>query len=315
MAVLDTTAHTIDGSEHVVQLYAREADLVAAVVTYLAGALAAEEVAIVIATDAHLRAFEDALEVGGIALAEARADGRLVVLDAAATMDAVVIDGRVDRGAFHDVIGGLVRRASRSGRTIRAYGEIVALLWDAGNVSAAIELEGLWNELARELPFSLFCAYPAASVSGPEHAHALHEMCGLHSSVFQPPAKEERELTASFPGDRDAPGNARRLTVATLREWGCSKVQVNEAALVLSELASNAVIHGDSAFSVVVCLRGSRLRIAVQDACPFDETEPDGGLLARKQHGLGVVQALSAQWGIDATPDGKVVWAELRENS
>ena len=79
-----------------------------------------------------------------------------------------------------------MRDAAASGRRVRAYGEMVALLWDAGDVLGAIELETLWHELGRELSFSLFCSYPASSVSGPEHAQALHQVCHLHSAVLRP---------------------------------------------------------------------------------------------------------------------------------
>jgi hypothetical protein len=44
----------------------------------------------------------------------------------------------VDTDAFDEVVGGLVREASASGRPVRAYGEMVAVLWAAGDVAAAI---------------------------------------------------------------------------------------------------------------------------------------------------------------------------------
>jgi MEDS: MEthanogen/methylotroph, DcmR Sensory domain len=307
MAAVETQPLIAECGDHVVHFYADDSELVGAVVPHLEVA----EVAIVIATDAHLRAFRAELEAGGVDIAQAGADGRFVALDAATTLAALLVDGEVDRDAFHEVIGGLISKASASGRAVRAYGEMVALLWDAGNVLAAIELERLWNELARELPFSLFCAYPAASVSGSEHAEALHRVCHLHSSVLQTPVASEQELTASFSAERDAPGRARRLAVGALRQWGHTDQLVDDAALVLSELASNAVIHAGSPFSIVIRSQESRLRIAVEDVCPFVATEPNGGLIVSPEHGLAVIEALSARWGADCTLHGKVVWAEL----
>jgi hypothetical protein len=43
---------------------------------------------------------------------------------------------------------------------VRVFGEMVSLLWDAGLIDAAVELEVLWNELGVQYPFSLLCAYP-----------------------------------------------------------------------------------------------------------------------------------------------------------
>jgi len=310
MAAVETPPVIAECGDHVVYFYVDDSELVGAVAPYLAGAEVAE-VAIVIATDAHLRAFRAELEAGGVDIAQASAAGRFVALDAATTLAAVLVDGEIDRDAFHEVIGGLVSKAAASGCAVRAYGEMVALLWDAGNVLAAIELERLWNELAREMPFSLFCAYPAASVSGSEHAEALHQVCHLHSSVLQAPVASEQELTASFPAERDAPGRARRLTAGALRRWGHTDELVDDAALVLSELASNAVIHAGSPFSIVIRTQESTLRIAVEDVCPLAATGPNGGLIASREHGLAVIEALSARWGADCRPHGKVVWAEL----
>jgi hypothetical protein len=321
MATAQTRDIQADRGEHIVQFYDRDSELVAMVGPYLRAAASANEIAIVIATDAHRRAFEAELRAGGVDVAQARADGSLIVLDAASTMAAFIVGGQIDRDAFHAAIGGLLRRASLLGRPIRAYGEMVALLWDVGNVLAAIELEGLWNELARELPFSLFCSYPAASVAGAEHAEALHEVCRLHSSVVQDlGALEEtdtgwhspRELSASFPAERDSPGRARRLVIEAMRGWGDRDALVDEVALVLSELASNAVIHARSPFTITLRTQDSTVHIAVEDGLLAPTNGRDGALVARTGHGLDVIEALAERWGVEATPAGKVVWAELR---
>jgi anti-sigma regulatory factor (Ser/Thr protein kinase) len=309
--------------DHVVQFYEQESELAGAVGPYLTGGIRAGDAAIVIATEAHRRLFQAELRAEGIDLAEVMADGRLYLLDAATAMTAFIDGGQIDRDRFHEVIGGTVREAAGSGRTVRAYGEMVALLWDAGDVLAAIELETLWNDLARELPFSLFCSYPAASVSGSEHAVALHQVCHLHSSVLDRPAEEEHdaadrcsgpEVSASFPAERNAPGRARRMVVAALREWGQEETLVETAALLLSEMANNAVIHARSEFSIAVQAQDSILRITVRDWTPLATTMRDGGLIPRPRHGLALMDALSSRWGVESTPDGKRVWAELAQH-
>jgi hypothetical protein len=51
-------------------------------------------------------------------------------------------------------------------------------------VSAAIELEAMWNELGSQYPMSLFCAYPAQAVRGEQHEDALAEVCRAHTAVI-----------------------------------------------------------------------------------------------------------------------------------
>ena len=67
---------------------------------------------------------------------------------------------------------------------MRIYGEMVAVLWDQGNVAAAIELERLWNELADSNPFSLFCAYPIRAFDLDAGAERFRKICAQHSAVI-----------------------------------------------------------------------------------------------------------------------------------
>jgi hypothetical protein len=308
--------------EHVVHFYEHDVELVAAVCPYIATGLRGGEAVVLLATASHRRAFETELADRGVDLARPRDDGLFVPLDAAATL-ATFSDGeRIDCDAFMTVVGGLMRDLCASGRAVRAYGEMVSLLWDRGDVLAAIELERLWNELGRELPFTLLCAYPSASVAGSEHAEALHRVCGEHSTVRVAPyaggARHERTdpeartgVSAAFPAEADSPRRARRMAAATLRRWGHGEALVADVSLVVSELASNAVRHAGSSFSVALQMQGPLLRIAVEDRAPLADAASDGSMMPRPPHGLCVVDSLATSWGIEPTRTGKVVWAQL----
>jgi anti-sigma regulatory factor (Ser/Thr protein kinase) len=293
------------GGEHVVQFYDHQDDLARAVGEYLSSAVASREIAIVIATEAHRQAFEAEMADAGVDTDQARRDGSIIWLDAAETLGRFVHDGQVDPKGFREVVGSLVREAAKTGRGIRAYGEMVALLWEAGHVLGAIELEKLWNGLAGELSFSLFCAYHIHSASGEEHAEALHEVCRLHTAVID-------EATARFRAGPDAPFAARRFLAGLLgrRPYG-ERVNPHDAQLVVSELATNAVIHAGTPFSVGVRCDGSTVRISVQD---WSSTQPivrETNARALSGRGLRLIAMVSRAWGIDYGPDGKTVWAEL----
>jgi anti-sigma regulatory factor (Ser/Thr protein kinase) len=322
---------TIEHGGHVVHFYEHDAELVGTVCAYLIEALAAGEAVVLVATAAHLDAFEQELAAAAVDVALAREDGLFVSHDAAATLAAFSENGVIDGDAFHDVVGGLMRDASAAGRSVCAYGEMVALLWDRGDVLSAIELETLWNELGRELSFSLLCAYASASVAGSEHAGALERVCREHSAVLErnPAAVGERhahtgactrthvpactdlsmhaDVSATFPAEPDSPRRARRMAAATLRRWGRDEPLVEDVSLVVSELASNAVRHAGSAFSLSLKLQGELLRVAVQDHAPL----PAADLIAQPPHGLCVIDSLSSSWGVEAAGTGKLVWAQL----
>lgn len=309
------SVESIETGDHVVQFYERERDLVAGVGRYLAAAAHAGEVAIVIATPAHRAAFHAELTSGGVDVAAARAAGRYLEFDAQETLARFSSDGNVDREAYFAVIGALVREAAATGLRVRAYGEMVALLWDAGHVLAAIGLEELWNELGREVPFSLYCAYPYASVSSAGQAQDLQTVCHLHSSVLDstdPRVPRQtvpaRQTAVSLSAESAAPGAARRFVVTTLEDWGYNAAVALDAAWVVTELATNAVVHIGSAFDVTLRAEGALVRIGVRDAGPAGHA---AGLRPRAGHGLALVAGIARLWGVDPDGAGKVVWAEL----
>jgi anti-sigma regulatory factor (Ser/Thr protein kinase) len=301
---VETPEIAIEHGNHVVHFYDDDADLAGAVARHLARALKSSGTAIMIATEAHRRAIRRELESLDIDPAHAR----LMVLDAEAAVSAFSVRGSIDRAGFDRVIGHVVREAAQSGGPVHAYGEMVAVLWDAGHVPAAIELERLWNDLGREVPFVLLCGYDKASVASPEHAGALRQVCELHSGIVAAPLERERDFSA----DAVAPRHARRFVTDLLRRWGHSDGVVQDAQLVISELATNAVIHAGSPFSVVVNGDDSGVRISVTDCSTAQAAVKETSSDLPSGRGLRMVSALSASWGVDPAPGGKTVWAQLR---
>jgi hypothetical protein len=309
-------------ADHLVHFYDLESDLPETVGPYLASGVQDGDVVFVIATEEHHRAFEDAIIRAGVDLAAAQRRATYVALDAASTLAAFVVGGRIDAGLFDAVVGRLVREAVESGRHVRAYGEMVALLWDAGDVMGAIELESLWNDLGRTLPFSLLCAYPTASVSGSELAGALGTVCHLHSATLEaateaPSGSEAQparvQVAQRFPAALDSPRAARWFLADTLRRWRQDAV-IDDAAVVLTELVTNAVLHSASPPTVVIRSEEASIRLSVHDASPVLPAPRAHDPLAQSGRGLAVVMALAVRWGTHETVDGKVVWAEFHRS-
>jgi anti-sigma regulatory factor (Ser/Thr protein kinase) len=302
----------VRAGEHALQLYEDDSQLAQTVGSYLIRALEDGAVAIVIATEAHGRLFTSELEAAGLDPAECSRGGTLLLLDAADTLARFMRAGELDRHAFRRVVGSVVRQAVESGRPVRAFGEMVALLWEAGDVLAAIELEKAWNDLAKDLPFALLCAYPSQAMQGQEHADALHEVCHLHSAVVGTGAHAyPAQVQARFPAERDAPTTARHFVADVLNRWGHSQALLEDATLVVTELATNAVLHARSAFGVEIGPHGAGVRISVRDASHARPRLRDNGMAASGR-GLRLIDAIATRWGVDMTGDGKIVWAELQ---
>jgi len=91
-------------------------------------------------------------------------------------------DGWPDDERFFDVIGSTITRAKRGGRAVRAFGEMVALLWAQGHNRATLRLEQLWNEMIREQSLAVFCAYPRIGATR-DLTESLADVCAAHSKV------------------------------------------------------------------------------------------------------------------------------------
>jgi hypothetical protein len=181
---------------HVVQLYdADEEHLIRNVGRYFSEGFALGEGALIIAGADHVEAFAAELESLGFDLQQLAREGRMIVLDAAETLHRLMLRGLPDADRFNAMLEGPLAELcaiSDAGR-FRAYGEMVGLLWAAGSVTAALELEDLWNGALASGSFSLFCGYPI-DVFGKEFQEALIDgiVCS-HSVVLSSGSKQLRD--------------------------------------------------------------------------------------------------------------------------
>jgi hypothetical protein len=213
-------------SQHVVQFYdADESALVYSVGRYVTQALDAGESVVLITNRERqnaLLAIFDRLrgepEVG-------TEDGRLVLLDAERTLDEISVGGRLSARRFDEVVGGTLREVvSRSrSRRVRAYGDMVDILWQRGRRDDAIELERLWNDLQAQLPFDLYCAYNVDLFGEDFDPDALASVLCEHSGVVPRRANSELQCALDYAMYETLGGDRPRLsdtetTILWLRE-------------------------------------------------------------------------------------------------
>lgn len=184
-------------SEHLVQFYESDTFLLETLSEFIGAGLGSGAACIVIATQAHREELLPRLQANG--LDPARIPERYVALDAAATLAQFLDEGLPDPQRFARVIGAHIERAERHVRRVRIFGEMVALLWQLGNLAAALHLEACWNELhSASCQFSLLCAYPMSLFADYEHDERFARMCELHSLVIP----DERSTRCGGPNEQ-----------------------------------------------------------------------------------------------------------------
>jgi hypothetical protein len=170
--------------EHLVQFYERDDYLIQSIGAYVAQGFIEGKAAVVIATRAHREALEQRLMLAGVDVLEYRSAGLYFTYDAEEMLSRFMVNGSPDPRRFRAVLGSLIAGATECGSGIRAFGEMVALLWARGQKDAAIELEILWNELAEQYSFALLCAYPIGGFTEAEKMRELRHICRAHHCVI-----------------------------------------------------------------------------------------------------------------------------------
>ena len=172
---------------HAVQFYSDDHACCSVVADFLADGLVANEPGVVIARPEHRDAITEQLTVLGIDVQHLLRVGSLVMLDAEETLSLFMVDDAPDPERFSAVIGTVIERvcAGRTTCVVRAYGEMVDVLWRDGKRDAAIALELLWNELALKHSFSLLCGYATGNFY---KKTSIPTICSQHTHVLPQPS-------------------------------------------------------------------------------------------------------------------------------
>jgi PAS domain S-box-containing protein len=184
--------------EHFVRFYQEDSHLYTSVGRFLQEGLECGDGIVVIATPEHRDGFRAALRDAGVDVASATERGDLTLLDAEETLSRFLVgdlaQGVLDAEAFERVIGAVLDRAASSvvRRSVRAYGEMVALLFKQGNVEATAGLEDLWNRLARSHDFRLCCAYAIGDFNRASHREPFRRICALHTHILPAESYDQR---------------------------------------------------------------------------------------------------------------------------
>ena len=169
--------------EHVVQIYGDDSVFLDGLEGFVGNALRNGESAIVIASATHLHGLEKRMRDHGVDVERARAENRYIDRLAEDTLERFMVNGWPDEELFTQCVTGLLALGrGEDNRKVRAFGEMVAILWSRGKVAATLQLEMMWTRYCEAQKFPLFCAYPREGFTK-NAAESIVDICRAHSKV------------------------------------------------------------------------------------------------------------------------------------
>lgn len=181
--------------DHVLQIYETDGVFMDALAGFVGGGINSNDSCVVIATQSHITALEDRLTGYGISIPRLIEENRYFPFDAAQTLSRFMVNGWPDESKFNETVHSMLATAKgNNNRRIRAFGEMVAILWAQGNTGATVNLEHLWNKFCAKESFCLFCAYPKAGFTEDITA-SVQRICCEHSKMIN---GVEKQLTEVF---------------------------------------------------------------------------------------------------------------------
>lgn len=178
--------------DHIVQIYDDEDVVLDTLEGFVTSGFLNGDSVVIIATNERISILEKRLLRKGFDLHTFLATDQYITLDAVDTLSSFIINDWPDKKLFEDFITIVIKRAQKDNRKVRAFGEMVAILWEKGFNEATIQLENLWHDLHTKVGFSLYCAYPRNGFH-PAAAEAIEKICCAHSMVIdgQPASSTE----------------------------------------------------------------------------------------------------------------------------
>jgi DNA-binding NarL/FixJ family response regulator len=173
---------------HDVEFYSDDEAFVIGFAPFIEAALEAGNAVIVIATESHRKSLLQRLQEHGVDVDAAIEQGRYMSLDVADTLSTFMVNDLPDAARCLKVAGDLLIEAAKAAQRepprVAVCGECAPILWAQGEVDAAIQVERLWDEIARKHEVNILCGYVLNSFQREQESQVLQRICEEHSAVY-----------------------------------------------------------------------------------------------------------------------------------
>jgi DNA-binding NarL/FixJ family response regulator len=172
---------------HEVEFYTDDVAFVVGFTRFVEAALKAGDAVIVVATESHRKSLLQRLQEHGVGVAAAMEQGRFVSLDVAETLSTFMVYDLPDPARCLKIAGDLMMEAAKAAQgeppRVAVCGECAPSLWAQGKADAAVQVEHLWDEIARTHGVDILCGYVLNSVQREQESHIYERICAEHSAV------------------------------------------------------------------------------------------------------------------------------------
>jgi hypothetical protein len=160
---------------------------------YITGGFKAGDCVVILVTEVHRVKLYERLHYHRVRLNEMLVNHQFIAVDAEDTLEKFMVKGHPDEEKFMDVVNKLIVKAHKSGRPVRAFGEMIAHLWEKGFTEATLELEQLWNKYCEKESLTLMRAYPGHGLAA-DAPRPMMYVYGTHRKMISPINYKQPEI-------------------------------------------------------------------------------------------------------------------------
>lgn len=179
--------------DHLVQIYENENAFLSSLEGFVGAGIISGDSIIIIATVERLLAIEERMVNQGFDVKQLIETDQYIRIEAHQALARFMVDGSPDENLFHELISALIKRAKKNNRKVRAFGEMVALLWEQGLNDATVKLENLWNQVHCDNDFTLLHAYPKSGFMR-EKNESMKAICSAHTKIIDGSPRPSTEV-------------------------------------------------------------------------------------------------------------------------